>query len=596
MGQFVGGQWKHNNGNGGEAVRLVIAFVTFILAAPAWGAMAFNYGSHCTAVSATVARCWVSTNDTAPTTNVAVEYGTDTSYSSVKTITSAATFPDRFPASTNDYTAVVELTGLTKETTYYYRFVLDRTGQGAGAVVGSDANYGLGSFQTPPDHTATDYTSFDFRLGFGACWNEGHKPFDIFTELKRWNLFGFFHMGDLIYGYETTLTGVRSHFHAVMSDTPWREAARFWSIYSIWDDHEAQADNHDFGPTDGENKHDGTHASKVDEGRQASWEYFFGTNPSVSNYVSTQWAVGNWVPYQLFYYFQIGSVFFLVTDNISFRDFYANSQSDIDNGAPPYWTRDCTNCWSPDDDCKSMLDDASAAGSACSGTAEVGRQSPSLGPWSLTSNQGEMADRTAPAVGTFLADAMTYITTASNHVKYVVYVSSKPIYAGWNVKDTWEKYTTERDNLMKWLVNGIGNRRLIVLAGDDHSAYTERRVIEGKDVLFVTTASLGIYAHGILNPQNIQNYAASHNFWYYWREHEGVTDKDKVSHGAAGILDVHDSEHYIDVLHIDDWGRILNATRVWESGFDRARQKVKNYGSGTKAWGATRRAWRIDPL
>jgi alkaline phosphatase D len=131
-----------------------------------------------------------------------------------------------YPSAVTDYTAVLEVAGLSPSTTYFYGIEID---DGAGGVLREDPRW---FFTTPPPRGQPGA----FTFGFGSCARQEH-PQDIFASIALARPDLFLSLGDNHYGDATQLDSHRWH------ELHLRETVRGLLLASvptvaIWDDHD----------------------------------------------------------------------------------------------------------------------------------------------------------------------------------------------------------------------------------------------------------------------------------------------------------------------------------------------------------------------
>ncbi len=154
--------------------------------------------------------------------------------------------------SSKDYTVKVDVTGLTPDTWYYYRFK-----EGGNTSI-------VGRTRTMPSGMTNE-----LRFAVASCSNlNGGQFFHSYDHMSQQELDGVLHLGDYIYEYSggasgsgidilpnyeiITLADYRARYASYRLDSNLRKAHQLFPWYTVWDDHESSnnsweggAENHD---------------------------------------------------------------------------------------------------------------------------------------------------------------------------------------------------------------------------------------------------------------------------------------------------------------------------------------------------------------
>lgn len=211
--------------------------------------------------------------------------------------TSAGSYPGTFTSnvntvSGNDFTNVVNITGLTADTAYDYRIYVDDV---LSAVDGFS-----GSFTT----MKTQGTACSYRFSLTGDIDYLQAPFSLFTTITSSYapLFSIF-PGDQIYAPTSgTQADIESYYKDNWGVATLRDFLKNIPSFFIWDDHEF------FSPPSGQSHNwDGGKSDSYSSARQAYEEYQNSVNPSPK------------ITGETYYNFNVCDTGFFVADSRSFR-------------------------------------------------------------------------------------------------------------------------------------------------------------------------------------------------------------------------------------------------------------------------------------
>ncbi|MBX2961178.1 MAG: alkaline phosphatase D family protein [Cyclobacteriaceae bacterium] len=182
----------------------------------------------------------VTPEDSLPTIDVDWEVSTDQNFTSIKTKGKVTTSPAR------DYTVKVDVTGLSSDQTYYYRFKALGTTSMAGRT------------KTSPIDMKD---SLKFAVVSCSNWEFGY--FNAYARIAEKELDAVLHLGDYIYEYgtgkygDTTIGRINMPLHEIISlqdyrtrhsqyrlDEGLRQVSLMHPFIAIWDDHEVANDTY----------------------------------------------------------------------------------------------------------------------------------------------------------------------------------------------------------------------------------------------------------------------------------------------------------------------------------------------------------------
>ena len=138
------------------------------------------------------------------------------------------------PSAATDYTAVVMLTGLAADTTYYYQVLID--GQ-LDPYLGRRAPF---STKTAPAGPV------DFTVAFGSCARIAYDPEQTIwreVELQQPDLF--FWLGDNVYGDSLNAQTIAEEYRRQREVLSFRRFGAGVPQLAIWDDHDYGLNDHD---------------------------------------------------------------------------------------------------------------------------------------------------------------------------------------------------------------------------------------------------------------------------------------------------------------------------------------------------------------
>jgi alkaline phosphatase D len=139
--------------------------------------------------------------------------------------------------SENDYTAIVEVTGLVPSTTYFYDVFLNGK---------ATLKTKMPTFQTLPSH----HQAAKFQVGFGG--GAGYIPANerMWDVILTHRLHAFLFMGDNVYiNMPQEPNGVHYYtYYRRQSRPEFRRLVASTAIYAIWDDHDCATDDVWMGP------------------------------------------------------------------------------------------------------------------------------------------------------------------------------------------------------------------------------------------------------------------------------------------------------------------------------------------------------------
>ncbi len=181
----------------------------------------------------------------------------------------------------DDFTGTVNLTGLDPATEYNYRVLLN------------GAETFAGSFTTLPQTGVPG----QIRFAYGADFNVGHQPFNVFDPIIALQPDFMIMGGDQVYADSSpdTKSGFEGFYKDNWSDVKMRAAQQQIPMLTMWDDHEI-TNNWSSGQT-----------GRYVNARIVFDEYQGSTNPDPA------------VPGEIYYSYSAGEVDFFVLDTRSYR-------------------------------------------------------------------------------------------------------------------------------------------------------------------------------------------------------------------------------------------------------------------------------------
>lgn len=239
-------------------------------------------------VTDTSAKVWVRTSGAA---EVKVVFSTNKDFGKGMQCPAAET------RASDDFTAVIELSGLKPSTTYYYDVLVDgESACKAGDVHGRAAP----SFRTFP--APGEKAKFEIGFGGGARYVPKHER--IWDTIASRRPAAFLFLGDNVYIDKPLLRNTqRVHYYRRQLRPEYRRFAASTGIYAIYDDH-------DFGKNDCAG---GLHPT-LPEWKVPVWRVF------KENWVNPYYGGGEKV-YGCWFDFRVGDVQVFMLDNRYYRDF-----------------------------------------------------------------------------------------------------------------------------------------------------------------------------------------------------------------------------------------------------------------------------------
>ena len=223
---------------------------------------------------------WTRVTTTSPTVTVDWEMSTDTSFEAGNIIASGQTTTD----ASMDCTVKIDVTGLSSNTYYYYRFKAE------------DTYSIIGRTKTAPSSDESD----QLRFVTVSCASLQHGYFNVYEQVRKRNdIDAIFHLGDYIYEYapgeygetrnhipdeETIdLIDYRTRYSQYRLDPDLRNLHQQYPFINTWDDHES-ADN---AYKDGAENHspgsEGLWTDRLSASAQAYSEWIPIRNPDTNN-------------------------------------------------------------------------------------------------------------------------------------------------------------------------------------------------------------------------------------------------------------------------------------------------------------------------
>ncbi len=220
-------------------------------------ASALSHGPMVGAVENDLARVWVRSTSTRPTS---LRVSTTPAG-----LSGAAPVAYAYPESSSDMTHVFEVQGLSAQTTYHYAVDVDGAQQSGG------------SFRTAPAPASPT----QLRFGFGSCSKFDSQP--IFDQIALEDPDAFFFVGDNHYGNTNELSDLRRYYKWGLEIENRADLLTDTITLATWDDHDFVGNNTD-----------GTAPGK-DNALQAFTEYW--ANPSygtqATDGVFSSWSYGD---------------------------------------------------------------------------------------------------------------------------------------------------------------------------------------------------------------------------------------------------------------------------------------------------------------
>ena len=421
-------------------------------------------------VNSTTAKIWAKFSSDANGSTMKVQYKPQAGSWPDTTCTADCISAGTILSSSDDYTKVVELSGLSASTDYDCRVYIDSVLQGTSQC----------SFTT---HVSSG--DLTLKISFASCLCTIKRPYDLFDVLNNWGIDIFILEGDNIYeecpyiiddvstytSGATRLNGYRLKYSDVFGERKYNDFMSQNSTIGTLDDHEVQNDY------DG-----GTGTALYADSIEAYDEYIMSGNPSPLVSGTRYWKK------------TIGNIDILALDLISHRDPILDTDAKTENNYT--CGRNGTNLDQVDCSGSPNLSGISTADGllqfdgkwydiiAVNDGADTITVHENISCTTCTSQTVRVIETYKAMMGSLQFAEMSQVIKAST-ADVIIIITSKAVFAGTN-SDDWGEYTTERDLWRTYIgdtlnLNGSGNcnRRVIWLSGDNHLSYYSEPVMLG---------------------------------------------------------------------------------------------------------------------